>query len=748
MKISKKAAIVMVLVAVLPVCVISIATYHIAKAAITYYVYKELESVANVQKDRIENDISLKKSILDLITSRPPMRVALERYMKTGEKSQQNVVLVVLSNAKEAVKNIRDIFILDMDGKVVASTNTSLDGKDMSGEDYFTKGRTGYSLDVFSLINNEVVRYLSCPLLHEGRQIGVLVLEITTTALHSITANYDGLGKTGETTIARRDKNGDGLFITPLRFDLEAALRKRIPSKDTEIVMTQALLKKEHTFYDSLDYRGKHVIATTRYIKELDWGMVLKIDKDEAFAPLLYLRKLYIMLTLIVMIFVIVVSQFISRSITSPIIRLTSVARRIRNGDVYQMPAITSKDEIFFLSSTFDEMTRSLLDSKTRLAEEVQEHIHLEKQNKTILSTSIDGFLIVDTERMILQTNMAYCNMIGYTEEELLRMGISDIETLEPPEVVQKRIRKIIGTGGNRFESKHRCKNGSFIDVEISVNFIKSDNVIFAFIRDITERKRMEEEIRMMNETLQGRVEQEVAKNQIKDRLMFEQARHVSMGELLVNIAHHWRQPLCGVALSVQDIKDAYLHGELDEAYLNKNIGLALSELKMLSDTINNFKKFYITGKEQREFNISDEINKANTLISGYVKEKDIVIDKELDESLTIQGFPNEFAQIILNILTNVKDKFEQKKVTHGTIKIRLYKDDTTGRKIITITDNGGGIPDDIIDKVFDPYFTTKDKSRGTGMGLYMAKVIIEKNMNGTISVRNIDGWCELRIEI
>ncbi|MBF0488344.1 MAG: HAMP domain-containing histidine kinase [Nitrospirae bacterium] len=81
-------------------------------------------------------------------------------------------------------------------------------------------------------------------------------------------------------------------------------------------------------------------------------------------------------------------------------------------------------------------------------------------------------------------------------------------------------------------------------------------------------------------------------------------------------------------------------------------------------------------------------------------------------------------------------------------MKVRLYKDDTTGRKIITITDNGGGIPDDIIDKVFDPYFTTKDKSRGTGMGLYMAKVIIEKNMNGTISVRNIDGWCELRIEI
>ncbi|MBF0486972.1 MAG: HAMP domain-containing histidine kinase [Nitrospirae bacterium] len=94
------------------------------------------------------------------------------------------------------------------------------------------------------------------------------------------------------------------------------------------------------------------------------------------------------------------------------------------------------------------------------------------------------------------------------------------------------------------------------------------------------------------------------------------------------------------------------------------------------------------------------------------------------------------------------KDTFERNDIPDGIIKIKLYKDDSTGRKIITIMNNGGEVPEDIINKVFDPYFTTKDKTRGTGMGLYMAKVIIEKNMNGTIAMRNSDGWCELRIEL
>ncbi|MBF0457330.1 MAG: PAS domain S-box protein [Nitrospirae bacterium] len=379
---------------------------------------------------------------------------------------------------------------------------------------------------------------------------------------------------------------------------------------------------------------------------------------------------------------------------------------------------------------------------------DITDRLKLEERNKTILSTTMDGFWVLDMEGNIIQVNEAYCNMSGYTQEEMTKMRIRDIEAIETPEEIQRRVIHIAETGGDRFEAVHKRKDGSIFDVEVSVNFIKNDNVMFSFVRDITERKRMQEEIRRQNLNLQKRVDEEVAKNRIADQLMYEQSRHLSMGELLVNISHQWRQPLCAAAIAVQDLKDAYLHNELDEAYLNYNIQLAMTEIKSLSNTIDKFRNFYIETKEQKEFNIADEINKAESLMSGYVKERDIIIDKELDKSLTTQGYPGEFAHVILNILTNARDTFERTNFNNGIVRIKLYKDNATGRKVITIINNGGEIPDDIKNRVFDPYFTTKDKTRGTGMGLYTAKIIIEKHMKGAISIGNIDGWCELRIEL
>ncbi|KJU86450.1 multi-sensor signal transduction histidine kinase [Candidatus Magnetobacterium bavaricum] len=265
---------------------------------------------------------------------------------------------------------------------------------------------------------------------------------------------------------------------------------------------------------------------------------------------------------------------------------------------------------------------------------------------------------------------------------------------------------------------------------------------------DISERKEIEREIREINLNLQDRINDEVAKNRLRDQIMFEQSRHVVIGELLVNISHHWRQPLCAIGLLMQDIRDAYLHGELDIEYIESNVGAVMSELGTLSETIDNFRNFYINDKEPRHFNVSRAIDRAVMLLSGYLKDTGTVIDKTLDEDLTINGFPNEFAQVILNILTNAKDIFEKRNIINPTIKINSYKDSPTGNAVVTITDNGGGIPEDIIDKIFDPYFTTKDKTRGTGNGLYMAKVLIEKNMTGKISARNLDAWCEFRIVI
>ncbi|MBF0519266.1 MAG: PAS domain S-box protein, partial [Nitrospirae bacterium] len=127
------------------------------------------------------------------------------------------------------------------------------------------------------------------------------------------------------------------------------------------------------------------------------------------------------------------------------------------------------------------------------------ERIRLEEQSKTILATTIEGFWMLDVAGNLIQVNEAYCNMTGYTQQELLQKGVGDFEVIETPEEITKRITKIMETGVDRFETKHRCKNGGIIDVEVSVNFIKSDNVMFSFIRNITQRKQIEDEIKTIN---------------------------------------------------------------------------------------------------------------------------------------------------------------------------------------------------------------------------------------------------------
>jgi signal transduction histidine kinase len=118
-----------------------------------------------------------------------------------------------------------------------------------------------------------------------------------------------------------------------------------------------------------------------------------------------------------------------------------------------------------------------------------------------------------------------------------------------------------------------------------------------------------------------------------------------------------------------------------------------------------------------------------------------------MDRDVKITGYPNEFSQAVLNILTNAKEVFEGRDIENGIIKVRLFRSSQDGPATLVISDNGGGIRQDIVERIFDLYFTTKHKTRGTGLGLYMSRVIIEHDFKGAMRVRNIDGWAEFTIE-
>ncbi|KJU86456.1 multi-sensor signal transduction histidine kinase [Candidatus Magnetobacterium bavaricum] len=377
--------------------------------------------------------------------------------------------------------------------------------------------------------------------------------------------------------------------------------------------------------------------------------------------------------------------------------------------------------------------------------QELEQKLLAEKRFSEAVINSLPGvFYLFDDTGKFLLWNKNLETITGYSYEEISVINPPDLVTEEDREAVIRAIGETFKNGRSNIEASFLTKDGRLIPYYFNGFTIEVEGrrCVIGIGIDISERKKIEREIREINLHLQDRIKEEVEKNRVNDRIMFEQSRHIVIGELLVNISHHWRQPLCAIGLLVQDIKDAYLYNEIDIKYIDTNIDAVMSEINMLSETIENFRNFYIHDKDKRYFNVTAEIEKALMLLSGYIKDKGIVIDKILDGDLNVYGFPNEFAQVVLNILTNTKDIFEKRNVINGVIKINSYREEGTGRIIITITDNGGGIEADIITKIFDPYFTTKDKSRGTGNGLYMAKVLIEKNMNGKLSVKNInEGW-------
>jgi len=253
-------------------------------------------------------------------------------------------------------------------------------------------------------------------------------------------------------------------------------------------------------------------------------------------------------------------------------------------------------------------------------------------------------------------------------------------------------------------------------------------------------------ELEDLNKKLDIKIQKAIEENSQKEQMLIQQSRLAAMGEMIGNIAHQWRQPLNALGLIVQNINFSYQMGDLDKEYLERASKKSQKLTQQMSKTIDDFRNFFRPDKIKESFLISERIESVAELISASYKNHNIILHKELDDSLQSYGYPNEFSQVLLNIFTNAKDAFLEKKIKNPQVWIRSFDE---GEKIVVeIEDNAGGIDEAIMDKIFDPYFSTKDKNVGTGIGLYMSKMIIENSMGGFISAYNANEGAVFRIEI
>ncbi|MFA7243315.1 MAG: ATP-binding protein [Sulfuricellaceae bacterium] len=392
--------------------------------------------------------------------------------------------------------------------------------------------------------------------------------------------------------------------------------------------------------------------------------------------------------------------------------------------------------------------------SRRRLAEQriAEEALRKrERQFRAILNATTESIVMIDCNGVILAVNATAAHRLGKTADDLIGRNAQDVF---PPDIAASRriaVEEVLRSGQATYAEDAR--DGRFYSLFYyptpDENGAVTSVVVFAI--DITGRKHAEESLRQLNETLEQRISDEVAKNRAKDRMLIQQSRLAAMGEMIGNIAHQWRQPINALTLILANLKDAYEFNELDKKYLDKSVDTGQRIIQKMSTTIDDFRNFFKPNKEKQPFRACDAVEEAVKMIEQGFRNNNIELETiKGSDPCNVIGYPNEFAQVVLNALTNAKEAIIEKNgsARHspkvgGKVLVRVSRDES--QATVSLRDNGGGIPEEILDKVFDPYFTTKEK--GTGIGLYMSKMIMD-NMGGDISVRNVEDGAELTITL
>ena len=244
--------------------------------------------------------------------------------------------------------------------------------------------------------------------------------------------------------------------------------------------------------------------------------------------------------------------------------------------------------------------------------------------------------------------------------------------------------------------------------------------------------------------SIQSEMKKEADSNREKDILLIYQSKQAKIGEMVGNISHQWKQPLNTINLILLNFYEDYKLQELSEEEFKATIDKLMNIVKNMSETIKDFTDFLKPNREKTEFDLIEAIQLALTLMEASLTYNSITVDVKVSKGLKLLGYRNEFSHVLFNILNNARDAIIESKVDHKLIHIKGWEEDET--VFLEITNTGDTIPEDLIDSVFEPYYTTKSDKGGTGIGLYISKIIVEQSMNGYLELENVDSGVCCRI--
>lgn len=404
-----------------------------------------------------------------------------------------------------------------------------------------------------------------------------------------------------------------------------------------------------------------------------------------------------------------ILAKTFATKFTEPVLKLVSFLERIDKTESLSKRVITSEKNEF--GKLYKEVNTML--------ERIENSYYILKVASAAFETQ-SGMIITDSNQKILQVNKSFSKITGYTLDEVIGKKPALFKSgLHNKEFYDKMFDSLRKNNFWMGEIKNIKKDGSLINEHLIIQSVlnEKNEVIYyvASFLDTTKQKEIENQL------------------EINQQILLQQAKLAAMGEMLENIAHQWKQPLSIITTLTSGI---LLNKELNiltDEFLKDGLNNITNSVKYMSKTIDDFRNFYNNKLEKKEFSIKNSIEKSLVLLSSKLMKNNVIIIKNI-EDIEILGYENEIIQVYMNILNNAMDSLENLK---DEIKIIKITGRIEGNKAyIEFLDNAGGINEEIIDKIFDSHFTTKDATKGTGIGLYMSRIIISK-AKGELDVFN-----------
>ena len=502
-------------------------------------------------------------------------------------------------------------------------------------------------------------------------------------------------------------------------------------SSSHKYLLTKVFTKKLSNIY----YKDKLDVELKRYI--MNFQNLLLTQKEE------YLHKARISSNIILK-------------------KLDSAVKEYERHANQQLETISNYEFYLMLVTLFILLLEVLFIFKPAAAKIEKDRVDIrdkEEYEKAVIESNNNAIIAIDWTSKITTYNKKAQELFGWTKEEMI--GTRKLLRIVPKKYKDahtKASTKYLKTGkscgvlGKEHELEAIRKDGSIFPIVISFGskYKPKSALVVANISDITFKKETENKLKSLNENLEQNVKDRTKElkflnknleNIVKEKtdqntkqleILQQQSKMAQMGEMIGAIAHQWRQPLNEIGINIQKLKYDYIGNKIDENFIREFIDKNKKTINFMSKTIDDFRSFFRVDKDIENFSIKTTIEDTISMQSAQLNSHNIVLNI-IGNDFNIDGYHSEFQQVILNLVNNAKDALIQNNIQNPTINITLQNN------TITVIDNAGGIPSDTINRVFEPYFTTKEQGAGTGMGLYMSKMIIEDNMRGNLSVSNID---------